>query len=127
MNRHQHRLQSPRRRLLLGVVLLVVGVCLLAGNLGFDINGYLWDYWPFLLIAVGGIQLAWPGAWHERRSGYWLVVVGIWGLINIYEWLGMNWYTSLPIFIIALGLRVLIDGIVRARAPAETQTSEHTP
>jgi len=126
MNRPLHRVHTPRRRLLLGVVLLVVGVCLLVDNLGFDISRYLWDYWPFLLIAVGGIQLAWPGTWEERRSGFWLLIVGIWGAINSFEWLGLHWGNSWPIFIIALGIRVLIDGLARSRNSASPPTSGPT-
>ena len=123
MSRHTQRLSSPRRRLLLGVVLLIIGACLLAANLGFRIHTYVWQYWPFLLIAVGGLQLAWPGKWDERRGGYWLFVVGIWGAINTYEWFGMHWGNSLPIFIIALGIHVFLGGLINSRDRAEPPTT----
>jgi hypothetical protein len=113
---------SPRRSLLLGLVLLIVGGCLLAVNLGWDIHSYLWNYWPFLLMAVGGLQLAWPGTWEERRSGFWLFVLGAWGAINVHEWFGLHWGNSWPIFIIALGIRVILGGFLRSRAAPDTRS-----
>jgi hypothetical protein len=109
---------SPRRRLLLGVALLLLGGCLLADNLGWNVYGYIWDFWPFLLMAVGGLQLAWPGTWDERSSGFWVLVLGLWGAINIHEWFGLHWGNSWPIFIIALGIRVVLSGIWRPRTDA---------
>jgi hypothetical protein len=106
---------TPRRRLLLGVWLLLLGGCLLADNLGWNPYGYIWNYWPFLLMAVGGLQLVWPGTWEERRSGFWVIVLGAWGAINIHEWFGLHWGNSWPLFIIALGIWVILGGVLRSR------------
>jgi Domain of unknown function (DUF5668) len=89
-----------------------VGACLLAANLGFPIPHHIWSYWPMLLIGLGAIQLILPGPSNERLGGYWLIVVGIWGTINMFEIYGLHWGNSWPIFIIAAGLRVALGGIL---------------
>lgn len=127
MNRRPQRFSSPRRRFLLGAVLLIVGACLLADNLGLNVSNYIWDYWAAVVMAIGAIQLAWPGSWDERSGGYWVFVIGLWGAISDYEWLGLHWGNSWPIFIIALGIRVLIDGLVRSREPTSPPSAGPLP
>ena len=106
----------------LGIVLLVGGGVLLASNLGFVIPLQWWQFWPWLLISLGAARLLWPGSLHERLGGYWLVVVGVWGLINHYQLFGLRLHTSWPIFIIAVGLRIILGGVVRRFAADEPQT-----
>jgi hypothetical protein len=105
--------RKSRGRLTGGIILLLVGAIALAANLGIEVPHNWWSQWPWLLIALGGVQLAWPGGYRERLGGYWLIVVGAYGLINIYGVFGLDWGTSWPIFIIALGLRVMLGGLFR--------------
>jgi hypothetical protein len=64
---------------------------------------------------LGIVPLVWPGPLRDRLAGYWLVVTGFWGLVNIYHLFGLSWATSWPIFIIAAGVRVALSGILRSR------------
>ena len=105
--------RKSRSRLAGGIVLLLIGGIILAANLGVEVPRNWWSHLPWLLIALGGLQLAWPGSFRDRLGGYWLVVVGIYGLINIYGLFGLTWVTSWPIFIIALGLRVMLGGFFK--------------
>jgi len=107
MSRYRH---VARSRLTWGIVLLVVGAVALAVNLGLSIPRDWWDYWPALLIILGGAQLFWPGSPRERLSGYWLLAVGIYGWISVFELFGLHWGTSWPILIVALGLRIILGG-----------------
>jgi hypothetical protein len=105
--------RRARGRFTLGLLLLMVGGFALAANLGFDIPHDWWSNWPWLLIVLGGLQFAWPGNVVERLAGFWLLIVGVWGLINIYGLFGLHWGTSWPILVIALGLRVVLGGLLR--------------
>lgn len=107
----QFRSGRARRRFTLGVILLVVGSLLLASRLGFVMPYHWWTYWPWLLLIVGGMQMAVPGSFRDRMAGYWLLVVGGWGLISTYEVMGLDWGNSWPIFIIAAGLRLLLGAV----------------
>jgi len=106
-------IRRTRTRFTFGIVLLLVGSIILASNLGFVIPYDWWSYWPYLLMALGAAQFAWPGNLFERLAGYWLLVVGLWGVINLHELFGLHWGNSWPIFIIAAGLRVILGGMIR--------------
>jgi Domain of unknown function (DUF5668) len=111
MHERQPKCRSQRSRLTWGVILLVAGGCLLAANLGLNIPDHLWNYWPFLLIGLGLVQVLIPGNPRDRWGGYWLVVFGLWGTINMFEFMGLHWGNSWPIFVIAAGFRALIGGL----------------
>jgi hypothetical protein len=66
-------------------------------------------WWPFLLIALGAIRLVSPepsgshGGRHRGRSGAWLIVVGLWGLVNEAHLFGFDYGSSWPLLVIAVG------------------------
>jgi len=120
----QHR---SRSHFFWGLLFLGVGACLLAANLGFYIPHHLWRYWPFAVLALGVAQMAWPGRAKERLSGYWPIVTGAWGALSMYEVFGLHWSNSWPIFIIGLGLRILIGGIIRRSKPSNTPNNVTPP
>jgi hypothetical protein len=123
---YDHRLhrRSASSRLTWGIILLAVGGCLLAVNLGMDIPYRVWNYWPFLLIGLGVAQLILPGRPRDRLGGYWLTVVGLWGTVNMFGFLGLHWGNSWPIFVIAAGLRVLIGSLFTSRTDAPDQNGQ---
>ena len=108
-------------RTVVGFFLLAIGALLLAGNLGFDVPRRIWSYWPFLLLALGSVKLFWPGTPEERRSGFWLVVAGLYGWINIWHLFDLDWHRSWPIFVIAAGVSILFEGFSRRRGRDEVQ------
>lgn len=108
-------------RLVAGLFLLAIGGLLLAGNLGFDVPRRVWSYWPFLLLGLGLVKLLWPGSTDERRSGFWLIVVGLYGWINVWHLFGLDWGSSWPIFLIAAGLTIVFEGLSGRRRRGEVQ------
>ncbi|HYM33777.1 MAG TPA: DUF5668 domain-containing protein [Steroidobacteraceae bacterium] len=110
MTRVRH---SARGRFTWGVLLLVVGAFALAVNLGLIVPYDFWDYWPVLLIALGLIQFFWPGSARERLGGYWLLVVGIYGWIGVFHVWNLNFYSAIPILVVAVGIRILLGGLLR--------------
>ncbi len=97
-------------RVVTGLFLLVVGVLLLAGNLGFDVPARVWSYWPILVLGLGVAKLLSS----DRGGGYWLIVVGIWGCVNVFHWFGLDWGSSWPIFVIAAGLLMATGATTRS-------------
>jgi len=124
MERSMRRQRGRAGRLVLGVGLIVVGGLLLAANFGFDVPRGVWRYWPFLLIALGCARLIAPADGDERRGGYWLLVVGIYGWVNVWNLFGLDWGTSWPIFLIAAGLMMLFGGGRRRRALRDGEGDE---
>lgn len=96
-------------RLVLGLYLVLMGGLVLAVNLGYEIPGRLWSYWPFLLVGLGAVKLLWPAESDERRSGYWLVVAGTYGLLGTFRPFGLGWGEAWPIFLLAYGVLLVHD------------------
>ena len=93
----------------LATLAVSLGGLVLADNLGYEIPGELWSYWPFLLIGLGTVMLLWPGDRGEGRSGFWLVVAGTYGLIGVFGLFGLGWGSAWPIFLIAYGVLLVHD------------------
>jgi hypothetical protein len=108
-----HRDRSARSRLIWGLILLVFGAFALAVNLGFRIPREFWDYWPSIPLLLGIVQVLLPSSTRSRLSGIWLIAVGIYGFVFVFELFGLRWGTAWPIFIIALGIRIVLGGVFR--------------
>jgi hypothetical protein len=115
--------RAPRSagRLVFGLVVLVVGVLLLAGNLGFAVPRRVWSYWPLVLVGLGLVRLLWPGSPDERRSGVGLLVAGIYCSISEWRLFGLHWGSAWPVFLIAAGLSMLL------RAPRRRHEASRVP
>jgi LiaF transmembrane domain len=109
MNVEKRQKRIGASRMVLGLYLLLLGGLVLADNLGYEIPGELWSYWPFLLLGLGTVKLVWPGERDERRSGFWLVVVGAYGLLCVFHVFGLTWGNAWPIFLIAYGVLLVHD------------------
>lgn len=102
-------------RLVHGLFLLTIGALLLADNPGFDVPRRIWSYWPFLLLGLGAVKLLGPGRPEDRRGGYWLFVVGLWGLVGVFGLFGLDWSNSWPLFLVAVGLLMVFEGALGRR------------
>jgi membrane-bound ClpP family serine protease len=95
--------------LFVGVILMVVGTAMLLDQTTFQGVDRRW--WPFVLLALGSLQVvavSRPG--HERgawRPGAWMLFVGLWGLANEYQVLGLDYTISWPLLIIGGGLMIV--------------------
>jgi hypothetical protein len=49
-----------------GIILVIVGALLLANNFDLLPVGWLRQWWPVVLIAIGVVSIVWPQ--HGRRS-----------------------------------------------------------
>lgn len=87
-----------------GLVLVLIGGALLLERLDlFYVDEYL-RYWPLLLMALGGVITAAAGTADKRRSGLWLLALGVWFLVNTLE-LWSFWYSdSWPLIIVFAGV-----------------------
>lgn len=110
MTRRETRRKGSAGRLVIGVFLLGLGALLLGDNLGYDIPGEVWNYWPFLLIGLGLVRMLWPGERDERESGFWVLVAGLYCWISSWRLFGLHWGSAWPIFLLAGGLTMVLEG-----------------
>jgi hypothetical protein len=107
-------------RLVIGVYLLGIGALLLASNVGYDIPGELWSYWPFLLVGLGVVKLLWPGSAEERSGGLWLLAAGVYAWISLWRLFGLDWGSAWPIFLLAGGAAIVFGGSCGGTAAARS-------
>jgi hypothetical protein len=103
-----------RSRLAIGVIFLVLGISLLALNLGVDLPWHLWKYFPVPLIALGLWGMVSPSSNLDRVGGIWLLASGLYCLIGVFQLFGLGW-NAWPIFIVAIGASIIMHegGAVR--------------
>jgi hypothetical protein len=95
-------------RIIGGIAVVLVGLSMLAGQIGFHDLHLSGRYWPLILIAMGAVRLAEgpgrdgrPRSW---RAGVWLVFLGVWGLVNEFHAFGLDYGSSWPLLIIGAGV-----------------------
>jgi energy-converting hydrogenase Eha subunit A len=100
----------PRqRRFIFGIVLFMLGLTLLALNLGVNLPWHLWKYFPVPLIALGIWGMVLPSRYLDRVGGLWLLAVGLYSLIGVFGLFGLSWWNAWPIYVIAAGVSIMID------------------
>ncbi|HEV7922927.1 MAG TPA: DUF5668 domain-containing protein [Thermoanaerobaculia bacterium] len=92
-----------------GLLLILVGTAFLADRYDLiDVH----RYWPMFLIALGVSRIL---SNKQPWGGVWLVLVGLWCQAAVLHVLGMNFGSSWPLLLIALGatmvLRTFFEGI----------------
>jgi hypothetical protein len=110
-------------RLVFGGFLILVGVLLLAGELGFDLARSAWSYWPFLLIAMGAAKLL-VGGRDGIEGGFWILMSGLYCAISTFGWFGLGWGSAWPLFLLAAGVWIAV-GVPLARRAARREEVRH--
>jgi hypothetical protein len=103
---------NPFGGLVIGLILAGIGVLLLLQNLGVLYVDDLWEYWPVILILVGGSRLM--SAWDlggRIFGGIVMFVGGVFLLRNLGLLHGNVWAYFWPVMLIAIGLGLLIRAL----------------
>lgn len=96
--------------LVLGGLLIALGVIVLLENLGVIYLGSLWElwrWWPLILVFLGLSKFFAPGDFRERRSGFWLMAIGVWLLISFFRVFGLGFSESWPLLLVAAGISAI--------------------
>ena len=122
---------APRSRpdtgqIVVGLIILSMGGLLLLDRLS-EGTYAMRAWWPFILIVMGAAKMAnAPDATGRerggRRSGVWLVLVGLWGLVNEWRLFGLTYGTSWPLLVMASGAMMVwrsFDARTRATSTRE--------
>ncbi len=90
-------------RVVLGVVVICLGILFTLDKLGYVEAGTLWDYWPVLLIAAGVGRFLQPRACRGRGVGAFLIVLGVWFLLNNLDVIPYRLSDYWPVLLVVLG------------------------
>jgi hypothetical protein len=104
----EQREERHAGRIFAGIVVIIVGLAALGDRIGFEGLHLSSHVWPFILIALGGLKMSAgarrDGSRRSRRSGAWLVYVGLWGLASEFQVFGLDYGSSWPLLVIGAGV-----------------------
>jgi hypothetical protein len=90
-----------------GILLLGIGALFLLNNLDFIYVGRVWDYWPFILVALGIQKVVTAGSRDKVGSGLWLAFLGLWLFVSIQEIWDLGFRETWPALLIAWGVGII--------------------
>lgn len=95
-------------RLAAGVAILAIGAVLFVERSGLARGWEFWDFWPLILIGIGGTRLAGSADAHQRQSALLMAFVGCWLLIASLGLFGLDYGDSWPLAVVAVGLSIVL-------------------
>ena len=109
-------------RVLVGLAIVAVGIIMLIDRMGFADIHLSGRFWPLILIGLGLIKMFDPpqrDGRRSRRSGGWLLWVGVWGLVSELHVLGLDYATSWPLLVIGVGIGMVWRAFAEPRVPRD--------
>ena len=107
--------RKHKGRLVVGIVLVALGFLFLIDNLFMLDVGYVWNFWPLILIAFGVSKLT---RGRGRGGGFFLIVLGAFFLFDERDLLYAE--DTWPVLIMALGAIMISSSLLRQRQTPES-------
>jgi hypothetical protein len=110
-----------RRQVMWGLLLIAFGGGVFLDQMDLiEVHG-VWHYWPLVLVVFGvNKMIGYPTAKHFT-SGLWLVFLGLW-IFAVFEGMfGLTWGNSWPFPIIACGVTMVLEPIIKSRFGANEE------
>lgn len=104
--------------LIFGLAIIAIGVLFLLDNFGFPV-GFVWHYWPVILIAIGLSKLVDSRDTPGRTGGAIIMIIGIVLIadrIHIPFLRDVNLWSLWPLALIAFGV-IMLWGALEGRSP----------
>jgi hypothetical protein len=105
-----------------GVIITGLGIMLLidqTGLLGWQPS---WSIWPFLIIGMGLARFAAPRPDGSREAGGWLIVIGVWLLMN--QMRVLRFRDSWPLLLVALGIHTMWKALKRPNRASRSHAGQ---
>jgi hypothetical protein len=103
--------KDPQVSILEGLTLIAIGVVFMLGQFGVLPLEFWRTGWPYLVIALGSLQLAVARSPRRVGSGVITVLLGFWFLVAQREMYGLNWWNSWPLAFVAIGTGIVARSI----------------
>jgi hypothetical protein len=101
-----------RENLVFGLLMITFGFVFLAQRFDLIEWGYVWEWWPLILVALGASQIiGWSSA-KAVGSGTSTVLFGFWLLASVHRWYGLSWHNSWPIVFVAMGTGMVVRSLL---------------
>lgn len=124
---HTEEAYRWRKQAVWGLLLIAAGTVVLFDRLGYLDIGPVWDYWHYwpLLLVVGGINQAIGSPTpRELGGGLWTAFIGLWLFACFEHVFGLTFGNSWPLFILAFGLKLVLQPLVARRFASQASTDQ---
>ena len=101
-------LRQPSRHFIVGVVVLIIGLALLAEQLGYAEANWIFRLWPLILIYFGVNKLASSYELTGRFWGGFLTLLGVSFLLEEMGFSHIHFITIWPVFLICVGVLLIL-------------------
>lgn len=91
----------------IGVIAIGIGVAFLLKSLGYLAGVNLWDYWPLILIIIGGLRVIFPQSHHSYFWGPLVAIVGVFFLMTNLHLISLDITKLWPVIPILFGIRLI--------------------
>jgi predicted membrane protein len=108
-----------RGGIIMGVILILIGLAFLLDHMGIIYIGYLWRFWPLLLVLAG----LWNFLSRHRAWGIILTLAGVVLQLNELNITHFGWSQFWPMILIALGILVLWGSFEWSNKPVLSTSS----
>ena len=106
------RKQVDGSTLFTGLLLIGIGTIFLLDRLGFADFGYIiGHFWPLIIVGFGVSKILRGRLW----PGLWMITLGVWLQAVRLRLFGLNYESSWPLLLIALGAGMVVRTIFSAR------------
>lgn len=113
-----------------GGILILLGILFVLDNFGLIDAGYVFDYWPLILVAVGLGKALEPRQPSERVWGWILMGVGALLLLRTLDIMPIRFRDIWPLILVAIGARLVWQAFGRrsqAQAPNAVEGAPQGP
>lgn len=112
-----------RKQVMWGLVLIGVGLVIFLDQMGYVEARNLWHYAPLVLVVFGiNKMIGYPTA-RDFTSGLWMMFMGVWIFAVFENMFGLTFRNSWPFVIIASGVSMILEPLIKRRFAANEEIS----
>lgn len=109
---HEYHAHRARKRLVLGLILIIAGSVFLADRLAIIDTGLVWRFWPVAIGLVGLARIVSARKLTHVVRGAFTILVAFWVYACIEHLFGWTFRTSWPIIVISYGVSIVLRGLL---------------
>lgn len=115
--RSRRRHHDRAENMFYGLALIGVGVMFLAHQTRWLTLAWMTENWGLLVVGMGILRILTARDAHRIGNGVSMALFGGWFWVATTHWMGLTWYNSWPLALVATGSGILARGLANLFLP----------